>query len=60
VERYGNPWEIPRHEYTVKVRFYGHVEHGEVHGRHIAPLVDGTEVLGVPFDLPIAGYGTTR
>ena len=54
----GNPWEIPRHEYTQPVRFYGHVEHGEdPDGRHSARWVGGQTVLGVPYDLPIAGYG---
>lgn len=53
----GNPWEIPRHEYAVPVRFYGHVEHSEENGKHIARWVGGTEVLGVPYDMPIAGHG---
>ena len=53
----GNPWEIPRHEFTVPVRFYGHVEHGEENERHVARWVGGSEVLGVPYDMPIAGFG---
>jgi len=53
----GNPWEIPRHEYAVTVRFYGHVEHGEVDGRHMARWVGGSQTVGVPYDMPIAGYG---
>ncbi|MEM9073886.1 MAG: glycogen/starch/alpha-glucan phosphorylase [Myxococcota bacterium] len=53
----GNPWEIPRHEYTQPVRFYGHVEHGQEDGVHVARWVGGHEVLGVPYDLPIAGHG---
>ncbi|MBX3248578.1 MAG: glycogen/starch/alpha-glucan phosphorylase [Myxococcales bacterium] len=54
----GNPWEIPRHEFTQPVRFYGHVEHSRTDdGRTIARWVGGTEVLGVPYDMPIAGYG---
>jgi len=54
---HGNPWEFPRYEYTVPVRFYGHVEHGEEDGRFVARWVGGREVLGVPYDMPIAGHG---
>ncbi len=54
---HGNPWEIPRFEYTVPVRFCGHVEHGEEDGRFVARWVGGHEVLGVPYDMPIAGHG---
>ena len=57
--KFGNPWEIVRPEKTVPVRFGGRVEHGT--GRNGTPLarwVDGRTVLGVPYDTPIAGYGT--
>lgn len=52
----GNPWEIARHEYAQPVRFYGQVEHIKEDGRLTAHWVGGTEVLGVPYDMPIAGY----
>jgi glycogen phosphorylase len=55
--RFGNPWEIARHEYTVPVQLYGHVEHSEVDGQHRARWVGGQTVLGVPYDMPIAGHG---
>jgi starch phosphorylase len=54
--RFGTPWEIARPEYTVPVHFYGRVERGEKDGRSVARWVDTSEVLGVPFDTPIAGY----
>jgi glycogen phosphorylase len=54
--RYGNPWEIPRQEYTVEVRFEGHVEERHENGRIGYDWVEGKRVLGVPYDVPIAGY----
>src|SRR5262244_2882768 len=56
--RFGNPWEIVRPEKAVPVRFYGSVERGS--GRNGIPTsrwVDSRTVLGVPYDVPIAGYG---
>jgi starch phosphorylase len=56
--RFGNPWEIVRPEKAVPVRFYGSVERGS--GRNGTPTsrwVGGKTVLGVPYDMPIAGYG---
>lgn len=55
--KYGNPWEIARPEYTVKVKFGGRTEayldsNGEVRIRWI----ETQDVLGVPYDTPIAGY----
>jgi glycogen phosphorylase len=56
--RYGNPWEVPRPEYTVPVNFYGRVEEGvDERGRLRVDWVDTSKVLGVPHDMPIAGYG---
>lgn len=56
--RFGNPWEIARHEYTVPVSFGGHIEYArDDTGRLDVHWVDTTKVLGVPYDTPIAGYG---
>ncbi|HEY8212275.1 MAG TPA: glycogen/starch/alpha-glucan phosphorylase [Myxococcaceae bacterium] len=57
--RFGTPWEIVRPEKAVAVRFYGHVEHHQsAQGRPVARWVGGKTVLGVPYDMPIAGFGT--
>ncbi|MEI7899153.1 MAG: glycogen/starch/alpha-glucan phosphorylase [bacterium] len=51
----GYPWELARPEYTQIVHFGGHVEcitNGQVEWR----WVNTTQVLGVPYDLPIVGY----
>jgi len=58
--KFGNPWEIVRPEKTVPVRFYGTVERGS--GRNGTPAsrwVGGRTVLGIPYDMPVAGYGVT-
>ncbi|MDX9723605.1 MAG: glycogen/starch/alpha-glucan phosphorylase [Myxococcota bacterium] len=54
----GSPWELPRLEYTIAVNFYGRVEqHVDERGRLCHDWVDTQQVLGIPYDLPIAGYG---
>ncbi|TMA38542.1 MAG: glycogen/starch/alpha-glucan phosphorylase, partial [Deltaproteobacteria bacterium] len=54
----GNPWEIARPEYGVPVRFGGHTEeHAEDHGRLRVHWTGGEQVVGMPYDTPIAGYG---
>src|SRR5437762_7692688 len=56
--RLGNPWEIARPEYGVPVRFGGHTEeHAEDHGRLRVHWTGGEQVVGMPYDTPIAGYG---
>ncbi len=47
-----NPWEIPRLDVTVDVRFGGHAEKLE-NGRGI--WSGGQEVLAVAYDVPIPG-----
>src|SRR6266498_1653806 len=55
--RFGNAWEIPRPEYVVPVAFYGRTEHGvDSTGRLRVSWVDGRHVLGMPYDVPIAGF----
>jgi starch phosphorylase len=56
--RLGNPWEIARPEYGVPVRFGGHVEeHSDDHGHLRVRWTGGEQVVGMPYDTPIAGYG---
>ncbi|MDP2380192.1 MAG: glycogen/starch/alpha-glucan phosphorylase, partial [Pseudohongiella sp.] len=54
----GNPWEFEAPQDTRRVRFFGHTrferdEHGNLH----ACWVDTEDVLAVPYDMPIPGYG---
>ncbi|MGF1469768.1 MAG: glycogen/starch/alpha-glucan phosphorylase [Sandaracinaceae bacterium] len=52
----GSPWELPRYEYTVPVHFYGRCEHGAQDGPG-SRWVGTSQIIGVPYDMPIAGYG---
>ncbi|MCG8525811.1 MAG: glycogen/starch/alpha-glucan phosphorylase [Opitutales bacterium] len=56
--QFGNPWEIVRPEYSQEVRVYGHVEHGYDNlGDYRPKWVGGRVISGVPYDVPICGYG---
>ena len=56
--RFGNPWEICRPEYSVEVPLYGHVENQFDELGQGRPVWTGTRsILGVPWDIPIVGYG---
>lgn len=50
-----NPWELPRTDVTVEVRFYGHAERIE---NNKAIWSGGQEVLAVAYDVMIPGYHT--
>ena len=54
---YGNPWELPRPEWTVDVKFGGHTErYVDDVGRTRVRWVPGKLVNGVPYDTPVQGY----
>ncbi|MBW8782903.1 MAG: glycogen/starch/alpha-glucan phosphorylase [Verrucomicrobia bacterium] len=56
---FGTPWEIVRAEYTTEIKIYGRVEQiFDDRGNSRPAWVDGKTILGVPYDIPIAGYGT--
>lgn len=55
--RFGNPWEIERPEYTFPVYFGGHVEKVDNQGHYSYVWKPAHNVLGVPYDTPIIGYG---
>jgi starch phosphorylase len=58
--RFGNPWEIERPEYTVPVRFGGRTEHiPDGRGGFRALWTGGEQLLGVPYDTPVAGFRRT-
>ncbi len=55
--RFGSAWEIARPEHMVPVSFYGRTEHGaDASGKLRVRWVDTRHVLGMPYDVPIAGY----
>jgi glycogen phosphorylase len=58
--RKGNPWEVRRYEIEHPVLFGGHTQHDvDSHGRLQVRWVPERVVKGIPYDVPVAGYGTT-
>lgn len=56
---FGTPWEVMHPEYTQEVQLYGEVENVfDDYGDYRARWVKTRTLLGVPHDIPIAGYGT--
>ena len=56
---FGSPWDVQRPEYTQEVRLFGRVENVFDDRGNYRPRWVGTKtVLGVPHDIPTAGYGT--
>jgi len=56
--RYGNPWEITHPEVIFTVHFYGRVKQTTLpDGTLKSEWVDTSDVVGIPCDIPIAGYG---
>jgi glycogen phosphorylase len=56
---FGDPWEVLRPEYTQEIQLYGRVENVfDDRGNSRPRWVDTRTLLGVPHDIPIAGYGT--
>ena len=57
--RHGNPWELPRPEWAVEVKFGGSAEpYTDEFNRLRVRWVPHKTVIGVPFDTPILGYRT--
>ncbi|HDZ78635.1 MAG TPA: glycogen phosphorylase, partial [Gammaproteobacteria bacterium] len=53
----GNPWELERPEYTQVIKFGGHVEtFTDQYGNKRHLLFDASDVLAIPYDVPISGY----
>ncbi len=55
--KHGNPWEIARPEYTVKIKFYGntYMSHDK-DGRLRVEWRDTQDVLAMPYDIPVPGF----
>lgn len=57
--RFGNPWEIPRPEYTVEVKLGGYTQpYTDADGRYRVRWIPQQTVLGTPYDTPISGYAS--
>ncbi len=55
--RYGNPWEIPRHDAIFPVKFYGRGQHYvDDAGISRFDWVDTEDVYAMAYDVPVIGY----
>lgn len=55
--RFGNPWEVPRPDYMVEVKFGGRTEHYiNEQGRYQVRWLPQRTVVGTPYDTPVPGY----
>lgn len=56
---FGDAWGVVRAEYTQEVKIFGRVENVfDDIGNYRPKWVDTKTILGVPHDIPTAGYGT--
>ncbi|MDX6765695.1 MAG: glycogen/starch/alpha-glucan phosphorylase [Candidatus Methylacidiphilales bacterium] len=56
---YGQVWEVVRPEYTQEVKLFGYVENVFDELGNYRPQWRGYRtILGIPYDIPIAGYDT--
>lgn len=56
--QYGNAWQIERPEYRLHVPLFGHVEMRYDDKGDFSPnWVPGGSLVGMPWDIPIVGYG---
>ncbi|MGI5939478.1 MAG: glycogen/starch/alpha-glucan phosphorylase [Thermoleophilia bacterium] len=53
-----NPWEIKRPDEKCIVPLYGRIEHFQDRAGEYNPMwLDWHVIMGVPFDIPVVGYG---
>jgi starch phosphorylase len=53
-----NPWVMQRPEYKVPIKYYGKtLYHSDAHGKPQVSWVDTDEVIALPFDIPVPGFG---
>ena len=55
--RLGNPWEVPRPDYMVEVKFGGRTEaYNDEQGSYQVRWIPDRTVVGTPYDTPVPGY----
>ncbi len=55
--RYGNPWEIPRPDSALPVKFYGRtIAYRDDAGKNRTEWVDTEDVYAMAYDMPVVGY----
>jgi starch phosphorylase len=55
--RYGNPWEIPRPDSVIPIKFYGRtITYRDAGGKPRTEWVDTEDVYAMAYDMPVVGY----
>ncbi len=55
--QHGNPWELPRPEASLTVKFGGHTEaYTDEEGHYRVRWIPAEIIKGIPYDTPILGY----
>jgi starch phosphorylase len=53
-----NPWEFKRTDEKCIIPIYGRIEHfQDRHGEYNPMWLDWNVIVGIPFDIPVVGYG---
>jgi len=53
-----NPWLMEKPEYKVSIKYFGKtVYHTDAHGKPQVSWVDTEEVIAIPYDVPVPGFG---
>jgi len=59
-QHFGTPWEIVRPEHAVQIQLYGEIENVfDDRGSYVPRWVNTRKLVGVPYDIPIPGFGTS-
>ena len=59
--QFRNPWEIERPEYKVTIKYYGKtMYYTEPNGHTRIDWIDTEDVIALPYDIPIPGYGVNN
>jgi starch phosphorylase len=57
--KFGTPWEVVRPEHATEIQIYGEVENiFDNVGNYIPKWVNTKKLIGIPYDIPIPGFGT--
>ena len=59
--QFRNPWEIEHPEYKQTIKYYGKTIYVKDHdGKTRFRWVDTSDVIAIPYDIPIPGYGVNN
>ncbi|BGP39269.1 Non-essential glycogen phosphorylase [Rhodotorula kratochvilovae] len=53
-----SPWEVPRMDAAVEIKFHGEATRGE-NGKGAGTWTGGLGVLAIPYDIPVPGFKTS-